>query len=153
MQNRDAKSTQSVLFLCTGNYYRSRFAEILFNWHAAQRGIAWQADSRGLAIDACNLGPISQHTIAHLKSRGIASDTCTRPPVSLTESDLVNADRVIAVKEREHRPLMERKFPAWQDRVEYWHVDDIDCATPDVAIPHLEREVVALLERLTRLAA
>ena len=26
-----------VLFLCTGNYYRSRFAEILFN-HAAQSG-------------------------------------------------------------------------------------------------------------------
>jgi protein-tyrosine-phosphatase len=24
--------TRTVLFICTGNYYRSRFAEIFFNW-------------------------------------------------------------------------------------------------------------------------
>jgi protein-tyrosine phosphatase len=153
MQNRNAKSTQSVLFLCTGNYYRSRFAEILFNWHATERGLTWKADSRGLAIDACNVGPISRHTMASLKSRGITSDTCARFPISLTEADLAAADRVIAVKEHEHRPLVERKFPMWCDRIEYWHVHDIDYATPEVAIPHLEREVVALLERIARLAA
>lgn len=28
-----------VLFLCTGNCYRSRFAEICFNWHAEQRNL------------------------------------------------------------------------------------------------------------------
>ena len=38
-----------VLFLCTGNYYRSRFAEILFNQLAPTRGLNWRADSRGLA--------------------------------------------------------------------------------------------------------
>jgi protein-tyrosine phosphatase len=153
MPHCKTKATQTVLFLCTGNYYRSRFAEILFNWHAAQRGLAWKADSRGLAIDACNVGPISQHTITGLKTRGINSDTCSRMPIALTEADLTTADRVVAVKEREHRPLVERKFPAWHERIEYWHVHDLDCATPEVAIPHLEREVVALLERLTRLAA
>jgi protein-tyrosine phosphatase len=74
-------------------------------------------------------------------------------PISLSELDLVAADRVIAVKEREHRPLVEKKFPAWRDRIEYWHVHDLDCATPDEAIPHLEREVLALLDGLARLAA
>ena len=33
------RDTKGVLFLCTGNYYRSRFAEILFNSVAAQMGL------------------------------------------------------------------------------------------------------------------
>jgi protein-tyrosine-phosphatase len=35
-----------VLFLCTGNYYRSRFAELLFNYRARSTGLAWEASSR-----------------------------------------------------------------------------------------------------------
>ena len=40
-----------LLFLCTGNYYRSRFAEILFNSVAGKMGLSWKASSRGLAIE------------------------------------------------------------------------------------------------------
>ena len=36
-----------VLFLCTGNYYRSRFAESLFNSVAGKMGLPWRASSRG----------------------------------------------------------------------------------------------------------
>jgi protein-tyrosine-phosphatase len=34
---------KTLLFLCTGNYYRSRYAEELFNHHAARGGLLWQA--------------------------------------------------------------------------------------------------------------
>lgn len=148
MQSRDQKTPQRVLFLCTGNYYRSRFAEIFFNWQAERRGLVWTADSRGLAIDQCNNGPISRHTVANLHIRGIESDTCERLPLPVSEADLAAADHIVAVKEAEHRPMFEAKFPKWCDRVEFWQVHDIDCATPDTAIPHLEREVVRLLDRL-----
>ena len=40
-----------VLLLCTGNYYRSRFAEILFNSVVAKMGLLWRASSRGLALE------------------------------------------------------------------------------------------------------
>jgi protein-tyrosine phosphatase len=148
MPNRDTNETRRVLFLCTGNYYRSRFAEILFNAQAAERGLSWTADSRGLALDGCNSGPISKYTLACLQSRGIESGSCERFPKPLTEADLATADHIVAVKEAEHRPLFEAKFPQWRDRIEYWAIHDLDCAEPDVAIPHLEREVVRLLERL-----
>jgi protein-tyrosine phosphatase len=148
MKKQNANKTQRLLFLCTGNYYRSRFAEIFFNWQAQCRGLGWTADSRGLALDVCNNGPISQHTIANLKIRGIESDTCGRSPLPVSEADLAAADWIIAVKEAEHRPLFEAKFPQWTDRVEFWHVHDLDCATPDTAIPHLQRQVEQLLDRL-----
>ena len=48
-----------------------------------------------------------------------------------------------------HRPLLERNFPQWAGRVEFWHVHDLDCCGPDEAIPHLDREVAALVERLS----
>jgi protein-tyrosine phosphatase len=52
---------KTLLFLCTGNYYRSRYAEELFNHGAGRAGLAWTAFSRGLAIErrAGNVGPLS----------------------------------------------------------------------------------------------
>ena len=52
---------KTVLFLCTGNYYRSRFAEILFNSVAGKMGLPWQASSRGLALErgVHNVGPMA----------------------------------------------------------------------------------------------
>lgn len=153
MPIHDANPPQQILFLCTGNYYRSRFAEIVFNWHCERRGINWVADSRGLALDVCNNGPISRHTLQNLQARGIASDTFKRLPLPVTEPDMVAADRIIAVKEAEHRRLVERKFPELAHRVEYWHVHDLDCAMPDTALPHLDREVMRLLSGLAVMQA
>ncbi len=148
MHSDAKKKTKRILFLCTGNYYRSRFAEIFFNWQAQLRGLFWTAESRGLALDGCNHGPISSYTVSRLKEQGIESDQYRRSPLPVSEADLAAADCIIAVKEAEHRPLLEARFPAWRDHVEYWHVHDLDCAGPEDAIPHLESEVMRLLERL-----
>jgi protein-tyrosine-phosphatase len=43
------RSEKTVLFLGTGNNYRSRFAEALFNSVAGRMGLPWRASSRGLA--------------------------------------------------------------------------------------------------------
>ena len=138
----------TVLFLCTGNYYRSRFAEIYFNWLAAQRQSPWQADSRGLALDPNNMGPLSSHTRQILARMKIPVPEPLRMPCDVALRDFQKADLIVAVKEAEHRLLMTRRFPDWADRIEYWHVHDLDCATSDEALPQLERHVVALIERL-----
>jgi protein-tyrosine phosphatase len=144
---------KQILFLCSGNYYRSRFAEIFFNWHAQQRGLRWYAESRGLALEPRNAGPISRHAVASLAARGISCDEYIRAPLLVTDADFTAAHRIIAVKEAEHRPIVESRHSAWRGLVEYWRIDDIDCATPEEAIPLLEREVLRLLERLSAMAA
>ena len=45
------RQENTVLFLCTGNYYRSRFAEVLFNSVDGKMGLPWRASSRGLALE------------------------------------------------------------------------------------------------------
>jgi protein-tyrosine phosphatase len=144
---------KKVLFLCSGNYYRSRFAEIFFNWHAGERALAWRAESRGLALHAANVGAMSRHALENLKARGILSDACTRMPAPVSDGDFTAAHRIIAVKESEHRLLVEMHFAKWRDRVEYWHVHDVDCALPADTLAHLEREVVRLLDQLAKQAA
>ena len=139
----------SVLFLCTGNYYRSRFSEGLFNHLAEQRGLDWRADSRGLALDQANVGNIYRVTVAELAARGIATMRYeSRPPIPVERADFEAAERVVAVKQAEHRPLMEANFPDLADRITYWHVHDLDCATSDEAIPQLEQLVTKLVDEL-----
>jgi protein-tyrosine phosphatase len=140
---------QRLLFLCSANYYRSRFAEHYFNWLAEKDGLAWRADSRGLKVGFWgDIGPISHFTVDRLHTHGIPINGDSRSPIQLSETDLVQSDLVIGVKEAEHRQMLNDLFPDWTDRIEYWHVDDLDCAEPDAALPKLETEVRALIERL-----
>src|SRR5258706_16387594 len=99
--------SKTVLFLCTGNYYRSRFAELYFNALAVPHALAWRADSRGLQIHPGNPGPISSFTVHWLRTQGIQLPASHRSPMPLSEADLQAAALIVAVKEAEHRPLLE----------------------------------------------
>jgi protein-tyrosine-phosphatase len=137
---------KSLLFLCTGNYYRSRFAEMLFNSVAAQVGLQWRAASRGLALErgVNNIGPMDASAVEALQALGVCvADGCGRFPVSVTLGDLEGADMIVALQRSEHVPLLQERFPAWADRVEYWHIED----APE-ALARIEREVVELTTRL-----
>ena len=138
---------REVLFICTGNYYRSRLAEALFNHGAEERGLAWRAFSRGLATHLVDgAGDISLNTRFALLARGVPLRHTGARPMQLALRDLERAARVVALKEAEHRPLLRALFPAWEDRVEYWHVHDVDVGPPDVAVAEIERLTHGLLD-------
>jgi len=141
---------QTVLFLCSGNYYRSRFAEIVFNHRARELGLPWQATSRGLAekFGIWNIGPISPHTLKKLGEMSIQCDSTKRNAMHCTVQDLETADLIIALKEAEHRPLMQTRFADFEHEVEYWHVHDVDQASSDEALPQIEKLVDELIARL-----
>lgn len=43
--------------------------------------------------------------------------------------------------------------PLWADQIEYWHIDDIDCAPPDEALPILEQTIRELVAGMRESAA
>src|SRR4051794_24736689 len=137
------RSEKTVLFLCTGNYYRSRFAEVLFNSVAVRLGLPWRASSRGLALErgVNNVGPMAASAIQALQAMGVrAGEAITRMPAQVTTDDLEGAALVVALKHAEHLPLLQERFPAWAGKVEFWHVDD----APE-ALGLIEHEVMGLV--------
>ena len=137
---------KTVLFLCTGNYYRSRFAEVLFNSVAGKMGLPWRASSRGLALErgVHNVGPMAMVAVNALEARGLRGIAdLTRLPAQVTVDDLERTAWVVALKEAEHLPLLQERFPAWAEKVEFWQVDD----APE-ALALIEREIMDLTARL-----
>ena len=144
-----AMTRKTMLFLCTGNYYRSRFAELLFNHLAAETRLDWLATSRALPLERGdnNVGSISQYALTGLSARGIALKTEFRNPTALSAGDLEKAHYIIAVNRAEHLPLLERKFPYYVNHVEFWDVHDVDLTVPAEALAQLERNVLELMTR------
>jgi protein-tyrosine phosphatase len=137
---------KQVLFICTGNFYRSRFAEALINHYAPLQQLPWRAFSRGLAVK--EQGDLSPHTRSALESRGIDHGHTSPYPRDLSEACLAAAAKVIAMKEEEHRPLMQERFPHWVDRITYWQVGDTDAWEPHHTITHIEDSVERLIRNL-----
>lgn len=143
---------KTVLFLCTGNYYRSRFAEELFNHRAGAMGLHWTARSRALAIErgVNNVGSFSPLALAALETRGVVAHGRERMPLPCTAADLAAADRIVALSETEHRDLMRERFPSWERGTTFWQVEDIGFASVEDALGLVAQEIEAMLETLAR---
>jgi protein-tyrosine phosphatase len=130
-----------VLFICTANYYRSRYAEAVFNHFAGLLRLTWSAVSRGLNVDAVMEGDLSRYTREEMDRLGLAPSLTGARRTALALRDLEAADHVIALKELEHRPMMAAQFPDWADRIEYWDVHDLDCATAEETLSRIYDKV------------
>jgi protein-tyrosine phosphatase len=151
MRSHADQTTPTILFLCSGNYYRSRFAELLFNGLASTRGCGWIAESRALCLErgSCNVGPYAPEVPLTLREHGVEPPAHPRMPLQVTTSDLRAAGLVVALCEREHRTLLAQRFPEWENGVEYWHIEDKAVTPAARALPQIVQCVEQLLARLT----
>jgi len=152
--------TRRVLFLCTGNFYRSRLAEILFE----REGLpGWSASSRGLVVSGALKG-LAPQVAEYLASEGVVADL--RDPAPLLVDELVGAEHVVLLNASEHEPLLLRDFRAVYRKlladgaVTKWNVFDLPARKvawgqepppgqpPVSAIEHIRFAVSDLVRRL-----
>ena len=120
---------------------------IRFSGYAKRFALA-QA-SRGLEAEQHrNTGPVSPVVVERLKQLGIVVGKDMRGPMQAERGDFEQANILVALKEAEHRPMIARHFSGWEGRVEYWQVDDLDCAGPETALACIESAVKELVSRL-----
>jgi len=170
-----------VLFICTGNFFRSAFAEHYFNFLAIQnrrldpgdprrKRVFWVAESRGL--DPAQLSPsqraarMSAFAVERLKRLKVPVPMVPGPlpahsPTVLTLQDLEKSDRIIALHDPTHRPMLLRfverhgaRAPKeLLERVTYWNIEDVVHApaiplTPAQQAERALDEVQKAVERL-----
>ena len=147
MPIRTSADSKLLLFVCTGNFYRSRHAEALFNWQAERHGLAARAFSRGLLTSLVADEPtlLSLDTERRLGQLGVPLHHTGAAPTQLRKEDLARAHRTIALKRDEHHAMMLQSHPEWADRIEYWTVHDIDFLDPEQALPQIEARVLDLV--------
>ena len=151
MKHNIEEAPKRLLFLCSGNYYRSRTAEYLFNQWAKAEGLSWEAYSYGLAENITalrNEGPISPLALSFLSEKGMSMEKPYRFPASVTVEHLSEADKIIALSKEEHEPMVLARFEPFQDQISYWEVHDIDKERPEVALDLVFRQVKALIIKL-----
>jgi protein-tyrosine phosphatase len=112
------------------------------------------AKSRALAIERGinNIGPLSPLVLWGLTTRGLSAKRANRPPEQCVILDLKSADYVIALNELEHRPLMNKRFPNWESRIQYWEIGDVELMQPSKALALIDAQVDALVACLSRLS-
>jgi protein-tyrosine phosphatase len=141
---------KTVLFVCTGNYYRSRVAEILFNDLARRNDSQVMAISRGFRLNPeKNKGTLSPHAGPFLETLNIPVDPESKP-TRLGLSDLENAHKIIVLDEKEHRHMMRSHFPDWENRVTYWSFEDDYIVSPGIVLPGIQSKVTAFFHELTQ---
>ena len=139
---------RTVLMVCTGNYYRSRYAELLFN-ALAPANLGWRADSRGFAPTPWNVGSIASVVLDRLAAAGFAPPAAPRAPLRLTLADIESADMLIALDEKEHRPYVAGLGQPWASRFRLWVVPDLHEWPVERALSAIDHEVRALLAEIS----
>ncbi len=137
-----------VLFLCSGNYYRSRYAEEFFKFRASEVLRNWSADSRGLSLNPHNSGAVANIVLHRLAALNIQPVNVGRNPEPVKKADLDASSLVVAVSRREHHSLMKELFPLHAERIVYWDVDDTAIMPSDVAFPRIEFLTEKLIEHI-----
>lgn len=130
-----AESPKHLIFVCTGNYYRSRLAEILFRHYSGEESGRWTARSRGLSVTGALHG-MAPEAVSFLEAMGVSDTESSRDPCPLLVDELIAAGHVVLMNRMEHEPMIGKDFRAVYLRllekkaVTFWNVFDLPRKKP-----------------------
>ena len=116
LQKKPKKSDDSmrILFVCTGNSFRSPVAEALLK---KLRGDI-EVDSAG-TYPASRIAPNARK----LLERENASKNLKKTPEGIEQKNIGEYDLIVAMKE-EHRDYLLKEYPQLNEKILVWDIDD-----------------------------
>ena len=141
----------TILFLCTGNYYRSRFAEEYFNYLAKLSNLEINAFSRAISQDLTNngnVGNIAKEVVEILTGINVPCHTKGRRPISVNTTELDQSDYVYALDKTEHKPMIASGFADFANKVNYLTIGDVHIEPVYVAAVKLVKQIDKLVKEL-----
>lgn len=136
----------SFIFICTGNFYRSRFAEAYFNFLSDKFQLPAFAKSAGfkphLADDKAAVeGEISLLAKNKLDTMGISKVYYDKKRELLEENMLKEADFIIVLDKDEHFSMMKELFPKYLEKSIFYDAKDIEFCDHNIALNYIKKMI------------
>jgi len=128
-----------ILFVCTGNSYRSPVAEALLK---KVRGDL-EVESAGTQP----AGMIAPNAKKFLE-RENALEKLKRTPEGMDQKNLEDYDLIVAMKQNHKNEILTR-YPQMEDRIEVWNIDDpiyLPYGSDKEVFEEIKRKVIELAE-------
>jgi len=132
-----------ILFVCTGNSYRSPVAEALLK---KVRGDL-EVESAGTQP----AGMIAPNAKKFLE-RENALEKLKRTPEGIDQKDLEEYDLIVAMKQS-HKNEILRRYPQMEDRIKVWNIDDpiyLPHGSDEEIFEEIKRKVIELAESISK---
>ena len=138
----------SILFVCTGNIFRSRFAEEVFNHLRKINGVDATAFSAGLQVGRYKQRKIYWPAMNELERLKIEPLRSNEDSVHINDIDVSIYDQIICMDEEEHKPMVRSNELLSGFNFKYWNIVDMPKVSSDISLPKCYKKVETLIDQL-----
>ena len=138
-----------VLFVCTANIHRSRFAEEVFNHFSEKNNKGVAAFSAGLRVGDYNFRKIYYPALDNLEKFNILPKRAEELSVHIKNIDLDQYDRLICMDKNEHKPMVLPDPQLSAFKFEYWDITDMPKVHSNISLPKCYKQVESLWNQIS----
>ena len=138
----------NILFVCTGNIFRSRFAEEVFNHLCKINGVDAIAFSAGLQVGRYKQRKIYWPAMNELERLKIEPLRSNEDSVHINDIDVSIYDQIICMDEEEHKPMVRSNELLSGFTFQYWNIVDMPKVPSDISLPRCYKKVETLIGQL-----
>ena len=138
----------NILFVCTGNIFRSRFAEEVFNHLCKINGVDATAFSAGLQVGRYKQRKIYRPAMNELERLKIEPLRSNEDSVHIDDIDVSIYDQIICMDEEEHKPMVRSNELLSGFTFQYWNIVDMPKVPSDISLPRCYKKVETLIDQL-----